>query len=128
MKRFWVFTLVLLIPLALIGCASSNSDPSNTITAYLQALVAKDTDKAVSLSCADWEEDARAEVDALESVTPSLKGVSCVTTDQTPEQASVTCIGKLVTTYNGEDQELDLSRQIYQLKLEDGQWRMCGYQ
>jgi hypothetical protein len=128
MKRLAIFALTLLIPLSLMGCAGSQSDPADTVTDYLEALVAKDGDKVVTLSCADWEGDARAEVDSLEAVDVSLKDAACTTTSQNGDAATVDCTGSLVTSYNGEGQQLNLDRQTYELVKQGGEWRVCGYQ
>ena len=36
------------------------------------------------------------------------------------------CKGKIVATYNNEDQELDLSVRTYQVVQEGGEWLVCG--
>ena len=95
---------------------------------YLEAVVAKDGDKAASLSCADWESGAHSEVDALVAVSPTLNGLSCFQSGTSGDDALVSCTGTIQVTYNGEQRELDLSANTYVAVQEGGAWRMCGYQ
>jgi hypothetical protein len=38
----------------------------------------------------------------------------------------VLCNGKIIATYDTEDQELDLSVRTYQVVEEGGEWLVCG--
>ena len=42
------------------------------------------------------------------------------------DTALVNCTGKIIASYNNEDQELDLSVRTYQVVQEGGDWLVCG--
>jgi uncharacterized protein YceK len=118
--------LVLMVALALAGC-SSKSPAAQAVESYLNAMIAKQADTLSALSCAAWEEQAILEMDSFETVTASLDGLSCSEAGTEGEQTLVTCTGKIVTSYQGEAREFDLSRWTYQVAQEGGDWRVCGY-
>lgn len=119
---------VLIIAGLLTACGSAAS-PAEAITEYLQALADKDQTRAVSKSCAAWEEQALAEGNSFINVQVSLEDLSCQVVEQTESDASVSCTGKFIFSYDaGEDQELDLSGRVFAVIKESGEWRMCGYQ
>ena len=93
---------------------------------YLNALVAKDANRLPTLVCGDWDEDALIELDSLQAVTARLDNVACTQTGTDGNTALVNCSGKLVATYNNEDQELDLSVRTYQVVQQNGDWLVCG--
>jgi hypothetical protein len=118
---------VLFGTLSLSACASSNENaPAKAVEGYLNALVAKDADRLSSLVCADWEDEALLELDSFQAVTPRLDGLACEQTGTEGNTALVLCNGKIVATYNNEDQELDLSVRTYQVVQEGGEWLVCG--
>ena len=95
---------------------------------YLEALVEKDASRLSSLSCADWEPMALLELDSLQAVETRLEGLSCSTTaEETDGTFSVDCSGKLLATYNNEDQEIDLSSNTYIVIDQSGEYLICGY-
>lgn len=111
----------------LAGCAASSS-PGGTVEKYLQALADKDETAAVSLSCAEWEEQALAEGASFKNVSVELQNVDCQAKSQSEGSALVTCTGKYVFSYDaGEDQELDLEGREFKVVQEASEWRMCGY-
>ncbi len=119
--------LILFLASVLFACNQVGS-PSETIEAYLEALVAKDEILAVNLSCASWEEQASVEGAAYEGVEVSLDNVSCAVVDDRGESASVSCKGEIVFSYaGGEDQVDELEGRLFEAALEDGEWKMCGY-
>jgi hypothetical protein len=128
MPRLWI--VLLLSPvLMLAGCsAGGGSDAATAVEDYLQAIVDKDPDTVINLSCAAWEEDARTEVDSFQAVDVTLRDPACTVSGTDGDATLVACTGALVTTYDGEDQEIDLSRRTYRVVSEGGEWRMCGYQ
>ncbi len=121
------FVLIGFVLLALAACGQQDA-PAQAVKDYLQTLVDKDADRLVTLSCAEWEEQATMEVDSFEAVSAELKDASCQTTGEEGEARLVTCTGSIVATYNDEQQELGLDRQVYRVVSEGGEWRMCGYQ
>ena len=128
MRKFFLILIVVIVGnLFLSACASkSNNAPAKAVEAYLNALVTKDSDRLTTLSCADWEDDALLELDSFQAVTTKLDGVACTQTGTDGDTALVLCKGKIIATYNNEDQELDLSVRTYQVVQEGGDWLVCG--
>jgi hypothetical protein len=124
--RYFVLIGILLPSLLLAACQTQDA-PARAVEDYLQALVDKDADRVVSLSCAGWEEQATMEVDSFEAVTPTLKDASCKTAEADGDNQIVSCTGSIAVTYNDEQQELNLDRHQYVVAFEGGEWRMCGY-
>jgi hypothetical protein len=122
-------TLVLLLAITcLLTACGPAASPADAITEYLQALADKDQTGAVSKSCAAWEEQALAEGNSFVNVQVSLEDLACQVVDETGSDASVTCTGRYLFSYDaGEDQELDLSGRVFSAIKESGEWRMCGY-
>jgi hypothetical protein len=95
---------------------------------YHQALVEKDQDRLINLSCADWENQALLELDSFVSVETELVDVSCETVSQEEEIAYVTCSGAISATYQGEAREFPLTGRTFLVVEEGGEWRLCGYE
>ena len=126
-KFFLILILVSVSMLFLSACSSKNGNgPTKAVEDYLQALVAKDSDRLTTLTCSDWEDDALLELDSFQAVTTRLDGVACTQTGTDGDAALVLCKGKIIATYNNEDQELDLSRRTYQVVQQGGDWLVCG--
>ena len=127
MRTFFLILFLVISALSLSACASSNENaPAKAVEGYLNALVAKDADRLSTLVCGDWEEEALLELDSFQAVTPRLDGLACEQTGTDGNTALVLCNGKIVATYNNEDQELDLSMRTYQVVQEGGEWLVCG--
>jgi len=124
--RTRILFLVLIFALALAGC-SNKAASAQAVESYLNAMIGKQADMLTSLSCAAWEEQAILEMDSFEAVSASLEGLSCTESGTENGQALVTCTGKIVTSYQGEAREFDLSRWTYLVAQEGGDWRVCGY-
>jgi hypothetical protein len=125
-KLFLILILVILANL-LSACATKKDDaPAKAVEDYLNALVAKDSDRLTTLSCSDWEDDALLELDSFQAVTTKLDGLACSQTGTDGDTALVLCKGKIIATYNNEDQELDLSVRTYQVVQQGGDWLVCG--
>jgi hypothetical protein len=120
--------LLVIVAGALAGCAggASNGAPQ-AVQAYLQALTSKDATKLANLSCKTWESQATMELDSFQAVATTLNGVACKETGKDGSNTLVSCTGKIVASYNGENQNLDLSGRTYQVTQEGGEWRVCGY-
>ncbi len=117
-----------LVAILAAACSSEQDGAALTVEAYLDALSAKDMDRVVNLSCAEWETDAVTEVDSLEAVTVRLENVSCAVSGTEDDYTLVDCTGNLIMSYNGEDRPLDLSRRTYRAVQNSGTWLVCGYQ
>ncbi|NMB63003.1 MAG: hypothetical protein GYA18_11795 [Chloroflexi bacterium] len=125
-KTILTTSMLLGISILLAACAPK-SDPAQSVIDYLTALTAQNADSAVSLSCADWEEQAHLEADSFLSVDAVLNNVQCKTGIINDDQADVTCSGSIDMTYNEEVRSIDLSLRTYSLKYQAGEWRVCGY-
>lgn len=120
--------LVLGMALMLILSACASEDlAAQSVENYYQALVEKNMDRAVALSCADWEQTAQMEVDSFQAVEATLDSFTCQQTGTDGDMTLVTCDGQIVMSYDGEDQFLDLSAQTYQVLDQGGDWLFCGY-
>lgn len=128
MRRISLMMLAVIVPtLFITACGSSNSNaPAKAVENYLNALVAKDADRLPTLVCGDWEEDALIELDSFQAVDVRLDNASCSQTGTDGDTALVNCAGRIIATYNNEDQELDLSVRTYQVVQEGGDWLVCG--
>jgi len=123
-KRLSVgFGLSVLLVILLGGCAQAG-DPGDAVVKYLQARAAADTNAIKSLSCAAWEGQAAAEADSFRSMQAKLDNVSCKASGMDGNYTTVTCIGNIVTTYNGEDRNRPIPS--YRVTQEDGEWKVCG--
>ncbi len=128
MRKIFLIVLVTIVStLILTACASKNDNaPAKAVENYLKALVAKDANRLSTLSCGEWEDDALLELDSFQAVNTRLEGVSCSQTGTDGNTALVLCKGKIIATYNNEDQDLDLSVRTYQVVQQSGEWLVCG--
>ena len=128
-----VFLTCLMVGL-LAACGGGTAQPAavpgavKAVQDYLQAVVNKDVNKVSTLSCKDWEQQAIQEVDSLQAVTATLSGVACTQSGMDAANTLVKCQGKILITYNTEQQELDLSLRTYEVSQSGGDWLVCGYQ
>jgi hypothetical protein len=113
--------------LALAACASGSPDSAKAVEGYFQALVDKDSAKAISISCAEWESNAQTDSDTFAIYPATLENLACKEESRAGDSADVTCTGKIILDYNGDLQEIDLADRTYAARLEGGEWRMCGY-
>ena len=119
--------LMFVAAIILASCSQSRS-ASDVIEEYLAAIVGKDDVLSVNLSCAAWEQDARAEGASFEGFDAKLVDVFCTIKEEDGQTATVSCMGKIVFAYAGdEDQERSLEHRNFHVMFEDGEWRMCGY-
>lgn len=124
-KHIW-FIFTLLIFLILAACDTA-SPAAQTVEAYLEAMTSKDIDRVAVLVCPDFEDQAIMDVDAFQLVSPTLQDVQCSEVEQTDGIATVQCAGKIVTTYNNETSDIDLSERTFQVINERGDWFVCGF-
>jgi len=128
-----VFLTCLMVGL-LAACGGGTAQPTavpgavKAVQDYLQAVVNKDVNKVSTLSCKDWEQQAIQEVDSLQAVKAELSGVACTQSGTDAANTLVKCQGKILITYNTEQQELDLSLRTYEVSQSGGDWLVCGYQ
>ncbi len=106
----------------------SKAPAAKAVEDYLQGIVSKDVNKVSTLSCKDWEQQAIQELDSLQAVKAALSGVACAQSGTDGSTALVKCTGKIVITYDNENQELDLSLRTYRVTQSGGDWLVCGYQ
>jgi hypothetical protein len=116
-----------LAALLISACGKAKDPAAKAVQDYLTALVSKDGNSISTLSCADWESNARLELDSLQAVTTRLENLSCATSGTDGETTLVSCQGKIIATYNNEDQQLDLSVRVYQVVQKGGEYLVCGY-
>lgn len=120
--------IMLLAGAALAACnSSSQPGPVSAVESYQNALIAGDVDQLVDASCADWEAQARLELDSFTAVTTQLENRICQEAGMDGEIALVTCTGILKANYGAEVLEIDLADRAYQVIYEGEEWRMCGY-
>ena len=126
--RRWLHLLLFACVLAGVSACSSNSgSPVSAIESYNQALVKGEADQLTTLSCSDWEADAKNELASFAAVTVSLEDMSCSEKDKDGDTVLVSCTGKIIANYGNEVLEINLADRLYQAVLEGGEWRMCGY-
>jgi hypothetical protein len=128
MRKFLLSLFIVMLAGSLLAACSGSSDdaPAEAVEAYLNALVAKDENLLPTLVCGDWEQDALIELDSFQAVTPRLEDAVCRQTGADGDMTLVSCTGKIIATYNEEDQELDLSTRTYQVVQDNGDWLVCG--
>jgi hypothetical protein len=129
MRKFTLAVILICFSALLLStCGGKADDPaSKAVVDYLNALVAKDSTKLSALSCKDWESNALMELDSLQAVKTRLEGLTCKSDGIDGTTTSVNCQGKLVATYNGEDQTLDITARTYQVVQQGGEYLVCGY-
>jgi hypothetical protein len=129
MKRYFSFFIICLSILVITSCSSTQSDPSvKAVENYISALVNKDSASLSALSCADWESNAQMEFDSLQAVDTKLEGLKCSVIGTEGNLTQVNCKGKIIATYNNEDQVIDLSVRNYQVLHQGNDYLVCGYQ
>jgi hypothetical protein len=119
--------LALACAVLLAACGGKGDAAAGAVENYLNALVSKDADRVSALSCADWEPQALLELDSFQAVETSLEGLSCTSATEDDGTISVHCAGKILASYNGEEQELDLSLRTYVVTEQGGEYLVCGY-
>ncbi len=122
------FILLTLLAFMVVTCQKSQErDASGVVVNYFKALVAKDANQAVNLSCAAWEEQAQIDADTFAINPATAENIQCKAAGKDGDTSLVSCTGKLVLDYNGDKQEINLADRTYRTVQESGEWRMCGY-
>jgi hypothetical protein len=122
-----VFVLAILAPLILTACAAGSQPAARAVEDYVKALVAKNADRLSALSCADWESSALTELDSFQAVQIRLEGLACKVSGSDGANTLVTCQGKIIASYNNEDQTIDLAVRTYEVVQQGGDYLVCGY-
>ncbi len=120
--------VVSLLTLVLSACGGKAADPAaKAVENYINALVNKDSSQLSALSCADWESNALLELDSFQAVKTRLDGMTCKTSTTDGTTSEVNCQGKILATYNNEDQTFDLSVRTYKVTQQGSEYLVCGY-
>ena len=117
---------VWLMVLMVSACGPAKTPQVRAVESYLNALVGKDENRLSTLACAEWEPSALLELDSLQGVEARLEGMACSMIGSDGTTTLVKCQGKLIATYNNENQELDLSVRTYQVVQQGGDYLVCG--
>ena len=129
MRNFVPIVLSVCIIIFILSACGKAADPAaKAVEGYLTALVDKDANALSTISCADWESNALLELDSLQAVVTRLENLSCASAGTDGSTTQVNCTGKILASYNNEDQELDLSVRTYQVVQQGGEYLVCGYQ
>lgn len=123
-----------IIIVAMLGCsvilsacgAGNSNGAAQAVENYITALANKDEATLIPLSCADWEDDARVELDSFQLVEVTVDGMSCQQSGTDGDKTLIDCTGTLNMSYNGEPQSLDLSTRTYEVVNQSGDWLVCG--
>ena len=121
-------SLAITVLLPACGGASPEQSAAAAVQSYWQAMVDRDLDKVVELSCAGWETQARTEFNSFSAVKLALDHVACQPAGQAGPVVQVTCTGAIIANYGAEDLTIDIAGRTYKVENEGGEWRMCGYQ
>ncbi|KAF0107336.1 MAG: hypothetical protein FD146_1814 [Anaerolineaceae bacterium] len=127
MRKLVPFVSMLLAFAFLLSACGTASGPVRAVEDYLGALVSKDINRLVVLSCADWAQSAADEMNSFQAVTIRLEGLSCAEAGTDGAYTLVDCQGNIVVSYDGEDQAIDLSLRTYQVVEQGGEYLVCGY-
>jgi hypothetical protein len=129
---FTNITLGLIASLLLAGllsaCGPSKHPAAAAVEAYLRALVGKDENRLVSLTCQAFEDDTLLEYDSFSLVQTRLEGLKCQVEATGINAANVACQGQIIATYGAEDQQFDLSGRKYLVQKSGSDWLVCGQQ
>jgi hypothetical protein len=103
------------------GCGAAVNDPAQIVEGYLQAKVAGQHDVIRNLLCSAMEVELEGEIMSFSGVDARIESMQC----QFESGAGVvTCSGKIIAVYDGENTEFPLGR--YKVVEEGGQWKWCG--
>ena len=131
MRTLRCILLGLLLAAVVAGCAGASAgggDPAaKAVETYLNAMVAQDSAKLSNATCKAFADQATLDMDAFVGVKAQLQDLSCKQSGTSGGQTQVGCTGKIIATYNNEQQQIDLAGRTYQVAQEGGEWRVCGY-
>ena len=127
MRKYSAIKFIVLTLSFLISACDSSSRQAMVVEEYLNALVSKDATQLSTLSCAEWAPYAATEMNSFQAVTATLQDLTCETTGTEGDMTLVVCGGTIATTYNDEQQQIDLSLRTYQVVEQGGEYLVCGY-
>jgi hypothetical protein len=116
------------ILLSACGASASSTGAKDAVEAYVNAIARNDANSLSTLSCANWEPQAQTELDSFQAVKITIQGLACQQNGTDGDKTLVNCKGKMILSYNNENQELDLSTRTYQVVEQNGNWLVCGVQ
>lgn len=122
-----ILLLMCIIALLFSACGQASDPAAKAVEDYLTALVNKDTNALSAFSCTEWESNALLELNSLQAVATRLDNLACTATGMDGTTTQVNCQGKILATYNNDDQQLDLSVRTYQVVQQGGKYLVCGY-
>lgn len=115
-------------PLTHTPPASATADPAlAVIYRYLDARAQANVADVTALVCRAFQGQAATEAVSFRSMQATLQDVVCTVSGVSGPYTLVGCQGKIITKYGTETREWDLSPFVYQAVVEDGEWKMCGY-
>ena len=128
MRKFAILVILASLTCLLLSACGGGGQPAvSTVEDFIKALVAKDANRLSALSCATWEQDALTDLDSFRGVDTRLEGLACAVSGKDGGTTLVSCQGKIIASYNNEDQTFDLSVRTYQVVLQGGDYLVCGY-
>lgn len=129
MKKIITIILITLLAGVLTACSqkSGGSEAAKPVEAFYDAIVTQKRDRVSAIACADWEKDALREVDAFMGVKSELKDFSCSVTNESGNEATVVCKGRIAASYGAEITDFPLENRSHKVIREQGEWRICGY-
>ena len=126
MKK-WFFFLIFFSVL-ITSCSSNQNSQAKLVENYYQALMDKNLNLMLAQVCPSWEEQARTDYQSFAAVSAQLKDMHCTVQSLQENSATVKCQGKIEADYGNEILEIDLSKFVFKIIQENGDWRLCGYQ
>ena len=112
----------------LSACVDGTDAPARSVELYYDALVKKEEARFLQYSCSNWEIQALLEFDSFRNVKTDLVDSKCQTDHLEDDIAYVTCQGYINASYDGENREFSLSDKTFNVVMEGGEWRVCGYE
>jgi hypothetical protein len=127
MQRSKTLLFFLIATFSLLSGCSGGNQQERVVEEYLEALVSKDPITLSTVTCAEWTPTAIAEMNSFQAVTATLSDLTCTMSGSDGEVTLVVCNGYISTSYDGEQQQIDLSARIWEIVEQNGVYLVCGY-
>lgn len=132
MRKSYILILIILCTVVLCACSGKNTAPKDSevtqpVEAFYNAIVSQNRDRVSSITCAAWEKDALRDVDSFMGVKSELQDFSCSVAEMGSDSATVTCKGAIAASYGAEITTFPLEGRNHKVIKEQGEWRICGY-